>query len=73
MREFLQSQAVQSEVTTRITIRRRSDITAAWRAVHMVNGVLGKIYNITGILADPVSGLEYQTLPCSDGVNQGGA
>jgi SPP1 family predicted phage head-tail adaptor len=72
-REFIQSQAVQSEVTTRITIRKRNDVTAACRAVHMVNGVAGKVYNILGALADPVSGLEYQTLPCSEGVNQGGA
>jgi len=73
VREFLQSQSVQSEVTTRITIRRRNDVTAAWRAVHMVNGIEGKIYNIKGILSDPISGLEYQTLPCAEGVNQGGS
>jgi hypothetical protein len=31
----------------------------------------GKIYNPAGILTDKESGLEYVTLPCSEGVNEG--
>lgn len=71
VREFIAARADQSEVSTRIVIRRRSDVAASWRAVHMVNGSAGAIYNIEGVLADKDSGLEYQTLACSTGVNTG--
>jgi hypothetical protein len=30
-----------------------------------------RIYNPQGWLADPVSGIEYLTAPCSEGVNDG--
>lgn len=64
-REFIAAQAVQSAVTARIVIRRR-DVDAAMRIIHR-----GRIYNIHGVLPDPKSGLEYVTLPCSEGVNDG--
>lgn len=70
-REFIAAQANQSEITARIVIRYRSDVLPSWRAVHMVNGVAGKVYNIHGVLADPESGLEWTTLPVSAGVNDG--
>ena len=28
----------------------------------------GRLFNIEGVLSDPVSGLEYMTLPCSEGL-----
>lgn len=31
----------------------------------------GKVYNIAGVLPDNMSGLEYITLPVSEGVNDG--
>jgi SPP1 family predicted phage head-tail adaptor len=65
-REFVAAQATQSEVTTRITIRFRSDVTPKHRIVYA-----GKIYNIEGVLADDKSGRDYLTLPCSEGVNDG--
>lgn len=65
-REFIASQATQAEVTTRITIRFRSDITSKHRIVYG-----SKIFNIEGILPDPTSGRDYLTLPCSEGVNDG--
>lgn len=65
-REFIAAQAVQSAVTARIVIRRRSDIDATMRILHR-----GRVYNIHGVLPDPESGLEYLTLPCSEGVNDG--
>lgn len=65
-REFIAAQAAQSEVTARIVIRRRDDIDATMRIIHR-----GRIYNIHGVLPDPKSGLEYLTLPCSEGVNDG--
>lgn len=65
-REFAASQAVQSRVTARITIRYREDVTAKDRIVYR-----GQVYNIEGVLTDPVSCLEYITLPVSTGVNDG--
>jgi len=65
-REFVAAHAVQSEVTTRITIRSRAGVTAAMRIEYR-----GTIYNIVGVLADRESGVEYMTLPCSEGVNRG--
>lgn len=65
-REFIAAQASQSKVTTRITIRYRAGIDHTMRLVHN-----GRIYNIEGTLADKDSGLEYLTLPCSEGVNEG--
>ena len=64
-REFLASQAVQSKVTAKIIIRHR-DVVATDRVLHN-----GKIYQIEGVLADKDSGLEYLTLPVSEGVNDG--
>ncbi|QBR52661.1 phage head closure protein [Erwinia sp. QL-Z3] len=65
-REFIAAQAAQSEITTRITIRYRDDVTSKHRF-----SFKGQIYNIHGALADDKSGLEYLTLPCSKGVNDG--
>lgn len=65
-REFVAAMATQSEVTTRITVRYRPEISNKDRIVFR-----GKIYNIEGVLPDPVSGREYLTLPCSEGVNDG--
>lgn len=65
-REFIAAQAVQSSVTTRITIRYRSDVTNKHRILFD-----GRIFNIEGVLSDPKSGREYITLPCSEGVNDG--
>lgn len=65
-RDFVAAQAAQSEVTTRITIRWREDVTDKYRIVHR-----GRIYNIHGVLEDDKSGREYLTLPCSQGVNDG--
>ncbi len=64
-REFVHSAAIQSKVTARITMRPR-DVLASDRILHR-----GKIYNVEGVLADNKSGLEYVTLPCSEGVNDG--
>lgn len=66
VREFLASQQAQSEVSVRIVIRYLPDLKASMRILHE-----GKIYNPAGFLADKDSGLEYLTIPCSSGVNQG--
>lgn len=67
-REFIQSQAVQSQVTARMLIRYRDGLDAAMRLVHIA---AGKIYNPEGFLPDKVSGLEYLTIPVSQGVGTG--
>lgn len=66
VREFIASQAMQAGITARAVIRYRADMEATMRLIHR-----GKIYNIIGILADKNSGLEYQTLTLSEGVNDG--
>lgn len=65
-REFVASQKVDSQVTTRITIRYRAGVDSNVRILHG-----STIYNIEGVLADPESGREYLTLPCSTGLNAG--
>jgi SPP1 family predicted phage head-tail adaptor len=65
-RDFIAAQAGQSEVVARIVIRYRPDIDATMRALYR-----DKVYNIQGVLPDAKSGLEYLTLPVSEGVNDG--
>jgi len=65
-REFVTANALASEVVARLTIRYREDINADWRIVHR-----GKIYNVEAVLPDLLSGLDYLTLPCSQGLNDG--
>ncbi|HAT3749157.1 TPA: phage head closure protein [Klebsiella oxytoca] len=66
VRDFITAQAANVKVTARITIRYREDIQEKDRILFR-----GKIYSIEGILPDPGSGLEYLTLPCSEGVKDG--
>lgn len=66
VREFIAGQSKQSQITARITVRYRDDLTASMRILHR-----GRIYNPQGWLADPESGLEYLTAPCTEGVNDG--
>lgn len=65
VKEFIQSSAGQSQITARIKMRYR-DVKASDRILHR-----GKIYNVTGVLPDPRSGLEYVTCPVTEGVNNG--
>lgn len=65
--ERIAAQAQRSEVTARITIRPLSGLTAAHRLLHN-----GRVFNIAGVIPDPDSGLEWMTLPCSEGANDGG-
>lgn len=72
-REFIQSQAIQSQVTARIVIRAFDGVSAAMRILHTPIGRATVVYNIAGILRDKDSGIEYMTLPVSEGVNSEGA
>ncbi|UMR98475.1 phage head closure protein [Escherichia coli] len=66
VREFIAAQAVRNEITTRMVIRWREDISDRDRVLFR-----GKLYSIEGILPDPDSGREYLTLACSEGVKDG--
>jgi len=66
VREFVDAGAEQSSVSSRVLMRYRSDVTAAMRLSWR-----GKVYNIHGVLPDPDSGLEWLTLPVSQGVDDG--
>lgn len=68
VREFIASSQMQSQITARITIRYRGGLTPQMRILHPSTG---RIYNPAGWLADPDSGLEFVTAPCSEGVNAG--
>jgi SPP1 family predicted phage head-tail adaptor len=67
-REYLVGQQVDSKITTRITIRYRPDVTSDMR---LLDEQGSHVYQIEGVLSDVKSGLEYLTLPCSEGVNDG--
>ena len=60
VRDFIASGALNSEITTRITIRYRQGVKPTMRIIHGE-----KIYDIIGVLPDKDSGTEYLTLPCT--------
>jgi SPP1 family predicted phage head-tail adaptor len=62
-RDFIQSAAMQSEITTRITVRYLAGIKPAMR---IVDAATGSIYNIRGVLSDKDSGRAYITMPCDE-------
>lgn len=70
VKEFIASAALQSEVDTKIILRYRTDVVAKSRALQTVDGIV-TAYNIAGVLRDPKTGLEWMTLPCQSGVNDG--
>lgn len=65
-RELLAAQAVQSEVTAKITIRYRDGVVASMRGIHR-----GRAWNFTTPMTDNDSGLDYLVIPVSAGVNDG--
>lgn len=65
VKEIIAAQAEDSKMSGRITIRYRSDIDHSYRLYHAAKNM---IYNVEGILADKESGLEYLTIPVSEGV-----
>ena len=64
-KEFIQSAATQAQISVRITVR-HTDVRPIDRIAHK-----GLVYNIHAVLPDRVSGLDYLTLMCSQGVNDG--
>ena len=70
-REFIESRTEQSAISARITIRHISGLTAAMRIVGGSGAYSARVFNPQGFLEDKVSGQEYITIPCSEGVNEG--
>lgn len=67
-RDFIAARSEQSQISARIVIRFRENISPKMRIVHIKTG---DIYNIEGVLPDAKSGREYLTLPVSTGVSDG--
>lgn len=65
-RELLAAASVRPQVVAKITLRYRAGLNASQRIKHG-----SKIYNPEGVIADMDSGLEFVTIPCSQGVNDG--
>jgi SPP1 family predicted phage head-tail adaptor len=65
-RELIAAQAVQSKVSTRIVIRYRPGIMPSMRVAHR-----GTVYNVQAVICDPASGIEWITLLCTSGVDDG--
>jgi SPP1 family predicted phage head-tail adaptor len=63
--QSLDAQAEQSKVVASIIMRYRDDINASMRLYHAATN---RYFDIQTILPDIQSGLEYMTLPCSQGV-----
>lgn len=65
-RELFANGQMQSEVTTRFIIRYRDGVDTKQRILFK-----NRIYNIHAVVEDNVSGLEWITLHCSEGLNDG--
>lgn len=66
VRDFIASQANQSQIVARIKIRYRDGLDPTMRVLND-----GAIYNPMGWLPDGNSGREWLTAPCTLGVNEG--
>lgn len=64
--ELVAAAAVQSKVAVRIRIRHRPGVSASMRVVHR-----DVVYGIEAVTPDKASGIEYLTLHCTHGANQG--
>lgn len=65
-RDLIAAQAAQSKITARIVMRYRPGVLPTMRILYR-----SKVYSIEGALPDNKSGLEYLTLPVSEGVKDG--
>jgi SPP1 family predicted phage head-tail adaptor len=75
VREAIAAGADQSKVSARIVIGFRPGLEAAQRIVHGTkccsSYLQPEYWNPEGFLRDRDTGLEYVTIPCSQGVNEG--
>lgn len=71
VKDYLQSQAIQSDVKVRVVFRHLSGLESSMRFVGACACHDGEVFNPEGYFEDPESGREYITAPCSRGVNDG--
>lgn len=71
VKDYMQSQAVQSDVKVRVVFRYLPNLEPSMRFVGTSGAYLGEIFNPEGFFEDPESGRSYITAPCSRGVNDG--
>lgn len=71
VKDFIQSGALQSNVSVRIVFRYFHGLTNDMRFVGKSGPYIGQVFNPAGFFNDPESGMEYITAPCSTGVNSG--
>lgn len=64
-REMMAAQVEGHQVTTKITLRYRADISAKIRLYHAAKNVY---YHAVGLFWDKESGLEYMILTCASGI-----
>lgn len=65
-RELVAAAAVQSKVAVRVRIRHRPGVSASMRVLHR-----NVAYGIEAVTPDTASGVEYLTLHCTHGANEG--
>ena len=71
VKDFLQSGAIQADISVRITIRYIAGLTKDMRFVGKSGPYIDTVFNPAGFFNDEESGMEYITAPCSTGVNVG--
>jgi SPP1 family predicted phage head-tail adaptor len=71
VKDFLQSGALQADISVRITIRYIAGLTKDMRLVGKSGPYIDDVFNPAGFFNDAESGMEYITAPCSTGVNLG--
>ena len=70
-REQYTAQETQPELSAVIVMRYVAGINASMRAVHVVNGTDGTIYNLSAPIRDPETGMDWMSLPASAFLNEG--
>ena len=66
-KEMIAAAAVQSRITANIKLRHLTNLDAHMRILWR-----GKVYDIHGVIVDNESGLEWMTIPISEGLTNGG-
>lgn len=71
VKDFLQSGALQADISVRIVIRYIAGLKKDMRFVGQSGPYVDEVFNPAGFFNDDQSGMEYITAPCSTGVNEG--
>lgn len=71
VRDYIQSQAIQSDVAVRVVFRFLPNLSSDMRFVGVCGCHDGEVFNPEGYFEDQKTGRGYITAPCSRGVNDG--